>query len=122
VRCFDPIEGSAAKFNRRLALGASLGVSAVPHVRGDDRLQRLRRQPGGKLGEEPLKGRSAEWKKAAVVAREDDLHPIEEKLEVDPAAGAFCLPAELPTLHVNADKKPAHDADDRADDARDDSI
>ena len=122
MRRLDPIEGSAAKFNRSLALGAGLRVSGVPHVRGDDRLQRLRRQPGGKVGEEPLEGRSAEWKKAAVVAREDDLHPIEEKFEVDRAASALCLMAELPTLHVDADKEPAQDADDRADDARDDSI
>jgi len=122
VRRLDRIEGSTAKLSRSLALSAGLRVSGVPHVRGDDRLQRLRRQPGCKLGEKPLKGRSAEWKKAAVIASENDLHPIEEKLEVDGAAGALCLMAELPTLHVNAHQEPTHDPDDRADDARDDSI
>jgi len=122
VRRLDPVECSAAKFNRSVALGAGLRVSGVSHVRGDDRLQRLRRQPGGKLGEEPLEGGSAEWKKAAVITRENNLHPIEEKLEVDGASSALSLLAELPTLYVNADKEPADDADDRADDARDDSI
>lgn len=122
MRGLDPVECSAAKFNRSLALGAGLRVSGVSHVRGDDRLQRLRRQPGGKLREEPLEGRSTEWEKAAVIACEDNLHAIEEKLEVDGAAGALGLLAELPTLYVNADKEPADDADDRADDARDDSI
>jgi len=47
---------------------------------------------------------------------------LEEKFEVDRAASALCLMAELPTLHVDPDKEPAQDADDRADDARDDSI
>jgi hypothetical protein len=118
----DPIEGSAAKFNWSLGLGAGLCVSGVPHVGGDDCLQRLSRQPGGELGEKPLERRSAEWKKAAIVAREDDLHAIQKKLEVDRSAGALHLVAELSTLHVDADKEPANDADDRADDARDDSI
>ncbi|MDQ2912583.1 MAG: hypothetical protein M3T56_04930 [Chloroflexota bacterium] len=118
----DPIERSAAKFNWSLGLGAGLRVSGVPHVGGDDGLQRLSRQPGGEIGEKPLERGSAEWKKAAIVARQDDLHAIQKKLEVDRSAGALDLVAELSTLHVDADKEPANDADDRAYDARDDSI
>jgi len=118
----DPIERSAAKFNWSLGLGAGLRVSGVPHVGGDDGLQRLSRQPGSELGEKPLERRSAEWKKTAIVAREDDLHAIQKELEVDRSARALELVAELSTLHVDADKEPANDADDRADDARDDSI
>jgi hypothetical protein len=85
-------------------------------------LQRLSRQPCSELGQKPLERRSAEWKKAAIVAREDDLHAIQKKLEVDRSAGALDLVAELSTLHVDADEEPANNADDRADDARDDSI
>ena len=122
MRRLDPVERSAAKFNWNLGLGTGLRVPGVPHVGGDDRLQRLSGQPRRELGEKPLERRSAEWKKAAVVAREDDLHAIQKKLEVDRTTGALDLVAELSTLHVDADKEPANDADDRADDSRDDSI
>ncbi len=118
----DRVEAAAAELHRRFVLGRGLLVPRMTGVRTDHRQQRRRGQRGRKLGQEAVKRRPAEGEEAAVVTCQNDIHAIEQQLEVQGAAGILRLTPELAALHVHADQQPAEDTDDRADDARHDPI